>query len=265
MIIDNKKNYEDLNERLISFSEIKKEKLIFEPLWKDFKYSFCWSSNSIEGNTLSLEETIETLEFDAVHSNHTYKEYTDAKNLYKAIENYLCLDAKDIDETWIKQCNNMIIQRGEKYREENLYIGSMVEAVYYPPDYTLIDNKMNDWLSDINIKQKSINDVISNIAKKHIDFERIHPFPNGNGRTGRIILNQQLINNNIFPVAITDNSKYRQAFKYYDKNGDISLMEYLIISSEMRMLDKYEELLKNIDRSLNIEKPRLNPNHGKSR
>lgn len=253
MIINTQEKYKILEKKLIKLDEISQNNLIFEPLWKDFCYRLCWSSNSIEGNTLSLEETIETLEFDKVHSNHTYKEYTDARSLYRAIEESLSVKPIEINDTWIKQCNNTIIQRGAKYRESNLYIGSLTEAVYYPPDFKEVEKRMEEWFEKINKKYDSLVDIIKNIAIKHIEFERIHPFPNGNGRTGRIILNQQLINHNIFPIAITDKSKYRQAFRYYDKNKDTSLMEYLIIYGEIKALDKYNDLLEKYNKAFNID------------
>lgn len=62
--------------------------------------------------------------------------------------------------------------------------------------------------------------IFSSITEYHIRFERIHPFSDGNGRTGRMIMNQQLINNDMLPITIDKTSKYRQAFRAYEKNGD---------------------------------------------
>ena len=53
--------------------------LISQPFVEDFAKRFSWSTNAIEGNTLSLEETIAVIDYDEVRSNHTYSEYTDAK------------------------------------------------------------------------------------------------------------------------------------------------------------------------------------------
>ncbi|MGI6154084.1 MAG: Fic family protein [Christensenellaceae bacterium] len=74
----------------------------------------------------------------------------------------------------------------------------------------------------------SLAEAITEIANAHIEFERIHPFKDGNGRTGRIVMNQMLLNKNVLPAAIDHTSKYRQAFKAYDNRGDNSLMVYLI-------------------------------------
>ena len=78
--------------------------LIRQPFTEDFARRFSWSTNAIEGNTLSLEETIAVIDYDEVRSNHTYSEYTDAKNAYHAIQNMLIPFAKTvIDEAWIKR------------------------------------------------------------------------------------------------------------------------------------------------------------------
>ena len=61
--------------------------VIKAPFWEDFEIRFCWSSNVIEGNTLSLDETIDFLLYDEVQSRHTYQEYTEAKNCWKRLQN----------------------------------------------------------------------------------------------------------------------------------------------------------------------------------
>lgn len=63
--------------------------LISQPFTEDFARRFSWSTNAIEGNTLSLEETIAVIDYDEVRANHTYSEYTDAKNVYYAIREML--------------------------------------------------------------------------------------------------------------------------------------------------------------------------------
>ena len=69
--------------------------LIIQPFTEDFARRFSWSTNAIEGNTLSLEETIAVIDYDEVRSNHTYSEYTDAKNVYYAIQKTV-LNGKNI-------------------------------------------------------------------------------------------------------------------------------------------------------------------------
>lgn len=216
--------------------------MIIEPFTKDFSYRFCWSSNALEGNTLSLEETISLIEFDEVCGKHKFSEYMEAKGLYTAIQNKMIPFRKqEITETWIKESNALIGESGE-YRLGNVYIGSIAEAVYYPPVYTELPERMKAFIENVNTEKKTTTEAIEEIVRQHIEFERIHPFSDGNGRVGRMILNQQMINNDMLPVVIKPTGKYRQAFRAFDKNLDISVMIYLIGKGEIEALDRIEAL-----------------------
>lgn len=57
-LLDNTNLYEDIENSVISSGKLLLEKNIREPYIKDFSYRFCWSSNALEGNTLSLDETV---------------------------------------------------------------------------------------------------------------------------------------------------------------------------------------------------------------
>ena len=238
----------------MSLAEIQKDALIFEPFWEDFKIRFCWSSNAMEGNTLNLDETIDVLLYDEVKSGHTYQEYTEAKNLYKAINTKISQNKILITEEWIKQSNEIIMNTNMGYRTRDIYVGTLVEATYYPPHYEEVPRLMKQVIDEVNIENHDLKSLISDIAESHIQFERIHPFLDGNGRTGRMILNQQLINNDLLPITIDKTSKYRQAFRTYEKNKDISLLVHLICSKELEainraitLMDKVQSLAKERD------------------
>ncbi len=120
--------------------------LILAPFTKDFSLCFCWSSNAIEGNTLSLDETIAVIEYDEVESGHTFKEYQEAKNMYHAIQELLIPFRKqDITEEWMKKANGIILGTDGEYRSHTVYIGSVVEAVYYPPSYEEVPKLMKQF------------------------------------------------------------------------------------------------------------------------
>ncbi len=241
MIVDNKDIYMKLKEKHKLATAYMSNKLITEPFYKGFVYEFCWSSNSIEGNTLSLDETIQFLDYDEVSSGHTFNEYTEAKRLNNTIKKYMSIEGQCITEDWIRNINTEITEN-VGYRSQEAYIGNQIEVTYYPPSYKQVPELMTNFVSDINKYIKDIEDIIKIVSIKHIEFERIHPFEDGNGRTGRIILNQQLINRGLYPVSIDMKSKYRQAFRAYDKNGDTSLMERLICKAEIKSFDKVLEL-----------------------
>ena len=74
-LIDNEKLYENIEKKLELIKAAKEQPVIMKPFIKDFAYRFCWSSNALEGNTLSLDETICLIDYDEVRSGHTYTEY----------------------------------------------------------------------------------------------------------------------------------------------------------------------------------------------
>ncbi len=218
--------------------------LICQPFTEDFARRFSWSTNAIEGNTLSLEETIAVIDYDEVRSNHTYSEYTDAKNAYFAVQEMLIPFAKTvIDEEWVKNANGYIRHMQGEYRDTAVYIGSLSETVYYPPDPRDVPELMKNWIRETNIKAVTVKEVFEKIAANHVLFERIHPFSDGNGRTGRMIVNQQLINHGLLPISIQPAGKYREAFRRYDKKEDISEMVYVLLKSEQESFDRVRNLV----------------------
>lgn len=249
VLFDNKELLAKVQEKRYEIEWSKNEKLVFNPFYEDFSIRFCWSSNAIEGNTLSLDETISVIEYDEVRSGHTYTEYDEAKKLYKAIKKMIKPYPQSITKDWISETNGIIMGGNGNYRQNNLYVGTMVEAIYYPPEYTEVAKKMEDFLKQVNFQSSDPKEVIVNIAEQHIKFERIHPFSDGNGRTGRIILNQQMINHGFLPLTIEDQSKYRQAFRKYDINGDFSMLVYLLCKGELRAMEKIDELSQKLNAS----------------
>ena len=113
-----------------------------------------------------------------------------------------------------------IIETDGNYRTGSVYIGNLVEAVYYSPNADNVPELMDTFLKSANFEGTSVKESLEKIALTHIQFERIHPFKDGNGRVGRMILNQQLINNGLLPVTFSAKGKYRQAFRIYDRNKD---------------------------------------------
>lgn len=216
-----------------------------------------YSSNAIEGNTLSLDETISLLEYDEVSAGHSFREYDEAKKLYSAIEKYLSFEHTDITEEWINDIAREVTGLEREYRKENVYIGTLSEAIYYPPSHENINELMREYVRHIKpFSKMQLRDKITYIAKKHIEFERIHPFLDGNGRTGRVILNQSLINEGLLPIVIEPKSKYRSAFKEYNKAGDTFLMENIVYNGQLEAIEKVELLVRNMEHTLGKSKER---------
>lgn len=244
-IIENvKEQIEKTRATLDSVQALKADALIWNSFYDNFEYRFCWASNSLEGNTLSLDDTIAVVDYDEVAAGHPFSEFQEAKNLYTAIKE-MNPDGLMINEDWIKKLNGIICGTDGGYRTEDVFVGSALEAVFYPPRHAEIPEQMREYMIGLkDTKGMDFEDAVMEAVSQHISFERIHPFKDGNGRTGRIVMNQMLMNAGILPAAIEHTSKYRQAFKAFDRNGDESLMAYLLCDALQYSADsliRYDE------------------------
>ena len=83
-------------------------------------------------------------------------------------------------------------------------------------------------------------DILTKIARYHIEFEKIHPFEDGNGRTGRLLLNYELLKNNIPPVVISKEERVKY-FEFLRNNDSTGLAEWLrsLSTEEKERMEKF--------------------------
>ena len=109
-----------------------------------------------------------------------------------------------------------------KYRKIQNYVGSLSRIVYTPCPSTQVPEKMKVYVAEVQADNKhnaelaekgQFNwvDLFHNLAKHHIEFENIHPFIDGNGRTGRLLLIYEMISLGLLPVDI----RYEERDRYY--------------------------------------------------
>ena len=117
---------------------------------QDMRIRLSWNTNSLEGNTLSLEETVEIISYDEVRSGHTYSEYTEAKNSYKAYQKMNFSQVQEIDLNLIRQINGIIMDSDGNFRTNQVYIGSLAEVAFLPPEPEKIEERMENYLSSMH-------------------------------------------------------------------------------------------------------------------
>lgn len=195
-----------------------------------------YHTNTIEGSTMTLAD-VESVIFDhKVLSNRTAIEQAEANNHQAALNwllDKLVEDGSDfkIDEGLILGVHlrlmNGIISDAGQYRNHTVRImGSHVTLA----NYVKIPELINELVSDI---RTSTDDIIKKMAKTHAKFEQIHPFSDGNGRTGRLILLVQALKAGLVPPLVIKERKYAY-YKYLEiaqTKDDYASLELFISES----------------------------------
>ncbi len=186
-----------------------------------------YHSNAIEGSTLTYAET-----YAILYNDNSFKiQGKEPREIYEAInhKNALEMVFKNLqnedtfDERFIKALNGTInrnIKDTEGYRSVQVFIRG---SEHIPPAPEKIPNLMNYYIYNYNNDKQ---DIFTKIARYHIEFEKIHPFEDGNGRTGRLLLNYELLKNNIPPVVISKEDRVKY-FDFLSNDNSIGLSEWL--------------------------------------
>lgn len=191
--------------------------------FEDFITRSVNTSNRIEGSTLSYAETYAILWNDnSFRLNHIQpRDFYEAVNLKYAIN--IMLEAiknnEDLTEAFIIKVNETInknILDTQGYRRAQAYIRGAKDI---PPAASEIKGKMMYLIDDF--KNNDLLFLMEKIAQFHINFEHIHPFQDGNGRTGRLLINFALLQQGQVPLVLPDEHRI-EYFKFisdYDVKG----------------------------------------------
>jgi len=197
-----------------------------------------YHSNAIEGSTLTYAET-----YAILYNDNSFKiDGKEPREIYEAINHKSALELvfnnlnnEDIfDERFIKILNETInrnINDTKGYRAVQVFIQG---SEHIPPAPEKVPNLMNYYVYNYNHGEQ---DIFTKIARYHIEFEKIHPFEDGNGRTGRLLINYELLKNNLPPVVISkdDRVKYFELLRINDSTGLANWLKELSIAEEERM------------------------------
>ena len=167
-------------------------------------------STAIEGNTLTLGDTISILIHNYIPKGMTEREYNEVKNYKKAFELLLKAD-RVISTDLIKNYHRYIMENlrednGEFKKIQNIILGSVIETT---KPY-LVPTVIEDWCQNLEYRlnnAKMDEEKIEAILDQHIKFEKIHPFGDGNGRTGRLLIIHSCLKENLAPILIPKEEK----------------------------------------------------------
>ena len=200
-----------------------------------------YNSNAIENSTLTLEETEKILLEQMLSRNVSVREVLEAVNLARVIV-YQRNRAGDPDpgKEWILPLHQMLIGAIDddiagRFRRSGEYVRVGSHIAPAPEQVEgMIDEVLLQYGSDLDLY------FLDRIARFHLDFEVIHPFCDGNGRVGRVIINAQLMKQGLPPLIVRNSEKqtYYRAFREYTDRKRTATMERILALALIESLHK---------------------------
>ncbi len=205
-----------------------------------------YNSNAIENSTLTLKETEKILLEMEVSRNVSLREVFEAKNLARVMDYIKTKASSELNKETILLLHQMLVGNIDdsiagrlRKKGEYVRIGTFIATA---PEH--VERMLEDCL--IAYSSDNISYFIDKIAKFHLRFETIHPFNDGNGRIGRVLINYQLYQSGFPGIIIRDKEKrvYYNSFKEYQDAKNTKLMERIISLALMEALHKRITYLK---------------------
>jgi Fic family protein len=200
-----------------------------------------YNSNAIENSTLTISETEKILLNLEVSRDVSIREVFEAKNLaqvYEYIKNKVA--AKTVDKELILLLHKMLIGNIDesiagRFRKEHEYVRV---GTHVAPAPEHVEAMLNAALLEYSSNYSSY--FLEKIARFHLDFENVHPFNDGNGRIGRVLINYQLMQTGFTPIIIRDKEKstYYDSFGEYRDKKKATIMERVLSAALMESLHK---------------------------
>lgn len=216
-------------EKLIKILENKNNKAEF---YKWLKTELAYTSNAIEGNTLTRKETRLVIEENLTSSSKPLKNYIEAVNHAKAFCKILELieNNSTLNENTILDIHKIILiglddTSAGFYRNCRVRISGSNTILPNPLKVPVLMEEFYKWLS-ANIKNEPITAIMA-----HLKFVSIHPFTDGNGRTARLLMNVLLLKYGYAPIIVrpTDRKKYLTAIENYQtKNDEENYIKFML-------------------------------------
>ncbi len=214
-------------------------------LYHNTQIIFSYNTNHIEGSRLTEDQTRYIYETNTIlfEENEVAKvdDILETANHFKLVDYMLDIADKELTEEMIKKFHKILKEGTMDSRKEWFMVGEYKKVVNEAgntktstPSQTPKDMvKLMKWYN--SLEQITIKEII----EFHFKFERIHPFQDGNGRVGRIIMFKECLKNNIIPFIILDKDKlfyYRGLKEYKNEKG-------YLIDTCLNAQDQYKNLV----------------------
>ncbi len=231
-------------------------------IWTDIWYEETHNSTAIEGNTLILKQVQALLATGQAVGDKQLAEYLEVRG-YADAATWVYAQASDLETdrdegspyitlTELREIHRLVVEPawtvqppddlhpGETaggFRQHNIraFGGGMT-----PPEFPEIPALVSDWLVLANLDPGEGGELMEHLAHVHAELERIHPFRDGNGRAGRLVLDLLLVRHGLAPAIIykKDRPKYLRALDRGD-HGEYGPLGELIARAVKDCLDRF--------------------------
>lgn len=202
-------------------------------------------SAGIEGNTISLPATVSIILNGTLpmSGKATVREFYEIENHKRAFENILThllneetLTIEIIKEIHADLTDRLQYDRGQFKKNENMIIGAEFQTASPSETPYLMAQLVDNLTYRLNMAESEDEKLLA-ILDTHIQFERIHPFSDGNGRTGRMVLNYSLLQQGFPPLIIEKETKaeYIEFLGNQDVDGFFRFAKVLLEKEQRRM------------------------------
>jgi fido (protein-threonine AMPylation protein) len=229
---------------------------IWEGIWQEETHH----STAMEGNTMLLSQVKALLEEGRAVGDKGLKEYLEIQ-AYAEAAHWVYAQAVGIDDwsaqgqinlTELRQIHTLVVEPvwrffpppGHKpeegpgsFRQHDV---RPLASGYTPPPWPDVPALVDDWAKYANTRPQQIHPTV-HLAEVHALFERIHPFLDGNGRTGRLVLNLMLVRSGYPPAIIykSDRAKYLKALRRADRDSDPFSLAGLLARAVKHSIDRF--------------------------
>lgn len=209
---------------------------------RSFDVEYAHNSTAIEGNTLSLIQTKVILEDGLSVGGKALREIYEVANHDRAFSyvKRAVAEGRLLDEEMLKDIHALLM--------ENIMVGGVYRSVevritgagFRPPAPQEMFQQMRWFFADMPRQREKLN-AIEWAAWTQAEFVRIHPFPDGNGRTARMLMNLQLLMEGFQPISIAKEERlaYYEALEAYAVRGELAPFAEMVAALEEARLDEY--------------------------
>ena len=217
-------------------------------LYHNTQITFAYNTNHIEGSQLTEDQTRYIYETNTLLTEKNtitnLDDILETTNHFKLVDYMLDVADQELTEKMIKEFHKILKEGTSDSKKEWFVVGDYKKLpnevgglkTTRPKNVERDIKKLLEWYK--SIKSKTINDII----EFHANFEKIHPFQDGNGRIGRIIAFKECLKNNIVPFIILDKDKlfYYRGLNQYQTNTE----KGYLIDTCLNAQDQYTEMIK---------------------